>query len=423
MLLMLAVTMPVFGQHTVDTMVTDSTQLGPEPMDGTAMPPKDTVMLAGFPVAVSPKVKKWFDRISIRGYVQVRYNRLLESNPDLACEQCDRSWGKGGGFSIRRARIIFFGQIHEQVYFYIQPDFASNAGNTSNITQLRDAYFDVGFDRHNRFRARIGQSKVPFGFENMQSSQNRLPLDRNDALNSAVANERDLGIFLYWAPKATRELFSALVRSGLKGSGDYGVVGLGIYNGQTANRAATDGMPHIVARISYPFQIGSQVIEPGIQGYTGHFKLLSNSDSVGLLPDRDYLDQRAAASFILYPKPFGIQAEYNVGRGPEYDRGTDSVQVKLLHGGYVTLSCLFQVRKHVIMPFARVQYYRGGKKHELDARSYEVNEYEVGIEYQPFRAVELVAMYTYSQRRMGDGLIRDNPQEGGLLRLQVQVNF
>jgi hypothetical protein len=70
---------------------------------------------------------------------------------------------------------------------------------------------------------RVGQSKVPFGFENLQSSQNRLTLDRNDALNSAVANERDLGAFFYWAPSKIRERFAMLVKDGYKGSGDYGV--------------------------------------------------------------------------------------------------------------------------------------------------------------------------------------------------------
>jgi phosphate-selective porin len=72
------------------------------------------------------------------------------------------------------------------------------------------------------FRLRVGQSKVPFGFENLQSSQNRLTLDRNDALNSAVANERDLGAFFYW-PSKIRERFAMLVKDGYKGSGDYGV--------------------------------------------------------------------------------------------------------------------------------------------------------------------------------------------------------
>jgi hypothetical protein len=103
----------------------------------------------------------WYDNIQIRGYLQVRYNRLLETNPDLKCEQCDKSWGENGGFFIRRARMIFSGQISKRVYFYVQPDFASSAGTTGHIVQLRDAYFDLGLDKDNQFRIRLGQSKVP----------------------------------------------------------------------------------------------------------------------------------------------------------------------------------------------------------------------------------------------------------------------
>ncbi|HEX2900722.1 MAG TPA: porin, partial [Bacteroidia bacterium] len=131
------------------------------------------------PVKEAP-AKKWFETFAIRGYVQARYNRLLETNPDLKCEQCDRSWGANGGFFLRRTRIILYGQIGSRVYYYIQPDFASAVSSSGqNFAQLRDAYFDIGLDRKNEFRFRIGQSKVPYGFENMQSSQNRLTLDRN----------------------------------------------------------------------------------------------------------------------------------------------------------------------------------------------------------------------------------------------------
>ena len=41
-------------------------------------------------VQVAPD-KKWYDTFSIRGYSQVRYNRLLETNENLGCEQCYRS--------------------------------------------------------------------------------------------------------------------------------------------------------------------------------------------------------------------------------------------------------------------------------------------------------------------------------------------
>ncbi|MCG9881404.1 MAG: OprO/OprP family phosphate-selective porin [Bacteroidia bacterium] len=377
-------------------------------------------------VVSTPVAKKWFESFSIRGYQQVRYNRLFETNDKLKCEQCDRSWGENGGFFIRRMRIIFYGQINKRVYFYVQPDFASSASSTSlHFGQLRDAYFDVGLDDDNEYRFRIGQSKIAYGFENMQSSQNRLPLDRNDALNSAVANERDLGVFFYYAPKNIRKLFSELVSSGLKGSGDYGVFGFGLYNGQTANKPELNNEPHVFTRLAYPFKVGNQIIEPAIQAYSGKFVIANDQLSAGVKTnaDKNYLDQRAAASFILYPKPFGIMAEYNVGRGPEFNKVTDSIEVRDLHGGYVTFSYFQRLGKQVLIPFTRLQYYQGGKKHERDARSYDVKEMEIGAEWQPNKNLELVVMYTFSNRRFEDFALQNNRQIGQLMRIQAQFNF
>lgn len=378
-------------------------------------------------VEASAPTKKWYESIAIRGYVQARYNRLLETNPDLKCDQCDKSWGENGGFFLRRIRIIFSGQITKRVYFYVQPDFASSASSTGlHFAQIRDAYFDLGLDDENEFRIRVGQSKVPYGFENMQSSQNRLPLDRNDALNSAVANERDIGAFFYWAPAAKRKLFADLVKDGLKGSGDYGVFAFGAYNGQTANKPELNDELHIVTRFSYPMEIGNQIIEPGIQGYTGQYVMAKDqlSTEVKTNLDKNYTDQRAAASFVLYPKPFGIQAEYTIGRGPQFNTVSDSIEVRKLNGGYVTLSYMIKVKNNqIFIPFARTQYYDGGKKHELDARSYNVHETEIGMEWQPSKNFELVAMYTFSSRRFEDFAKQNNLQKGSLLRLQAQINF
>jgi hypothetical protein len=387
----------------------------------------DTSVQIPKPTFTSPKPRpKWFESISIRGYMQVRYNRLLETNPLLKCDQCDRSWGENGGLFIRRMRIIFFGQIHERIYFYIQPDLVSSPSATAqNFAQIRDAYVDIGLDRKNEYRIRLGQSKVPFGFENMQSSQNRLPLDRNDALNSALSNERDLAAFFYWAPQKTRKLFSSLVSEGYKGSGDYGIVGLGVFNGQTANRPEQNNNLHVVGRITNPFKIGNQIIEPSIQAYTGKYVVTSDQISQGVKfkEDKNYRDERIAGTFVLYPKPFGIQAEYNFGKGPEFNTATDPIETKPLSGGYATLSYMLKIKEQFILPFFRAQTYSGGKKHELDARSYDVNEYELGVEWQPFRNFELVTMYTISKRRFEDFRNKNNLQKGGLLRLQAQLNF
>lgn len=369
---------------------------------------------------------KWFESISIRGYMQVRYNKLLETNPDLKCEQCDRSWGENGGIFIRRMRIIIYGQIHERVYFYIQPDFASAPStNAQNFAQIRDAYVDIGLDKKNEYRIRLGQSKIPFGFENLQSSQNRLTLDRNDALNSALSNERDLAALFYWAPQKMRKLFASLVSEGFKGSGDYGIFGFGVYNGQTANRPELNNNLHVVARVTYPLQLGNQIIEPSIQGYAGKFVMPTDQTSVGtkIVKDRNFKDERLAGSFTLYPKPFGIQAEFNVGRGPEFNTKTDSIELRKLSGGYATFSYMVKLKEQLLYPFVKIQTYSGGKKHELDARSYDVNECEIGLEWQPFKNFELVTMYTISKRRFEDFRNQQNIQKGSLLRLQAQLNF
>lgn len=372
------------------------------------------------------KSTKWYDKLSIRGYAQVRYNGLLETNSKLGCEQCDKSWGGNGGFFIRRMRIIFYGQISDRVYVYFQPDLASSpVSDKLHFAQLRDAYFDLGLDKKNEFRLRIGQSKVPFGFENMQSSQNRFSLDRNDALNSAVANERDLGVFFYWAPDRIRKRFSDLVKDGVKGSGDYGVFGFGVYNGQTANLPELNNNRHMVARLSYPFQIKSQVIEPGIQAYTGQYALTKSNLSEGVKFDSDlnYLDRRIAGTFVLYPKPFGIMTEYNIGQGPEFNNVTDSIETRNLKGGYINMNYMLKLGKQIVFPFVRYTYYDGGKKHEKDARSYTVNEFDFGVEWQPMRSFELVVMYVVSERRYEDFSKQDNKQSGQLLRIQAQVNF
>jgi hypothetical protein len=367
--------------------------------------------------------KEWFQKLNIRGYAQIRYNRLLETNPALNCEQCDRSWGDNGGFFIRRTRIIFSGNVHDRVFLYVQPDFASSvASNSLHFTQLRDAYFDLALDSKKEFRLRIGQSKVPYGFENLQSSQNRIALDRNDALNSAVSNERDLGVFFYWAPKEIRERFSTLVSSGLKGSGDYGVVAFGLHNGQTANRPEANNAPHMVYRVTYPFKTSSgQFIEASLQGYTGNYVVTNRSKNTGL--QDEFFEKRVAGTFVYYPQPLGFQTEFTVGQGPQFNPATNIIENQNLVGGYIQSMYYININKQLLIPFTRAQYYSGGKKHELDARSYLVKELEIGFEWQPIPAFELVAHYTISDRTFEDAKNPVNRQTGGLLRLQAQVNF
>ena len=376
----------------------------------------------------------WYDKISLRGYAQIRYNGLFSTNDKVSCDQCDKSWGttstapdakSNNGLFIRRARLVFSGQVHPNVFFYFQPDFASSpSSGIQNFVQIRDLYFDLSFDKKREYRLRVGQSKIPYGFENMQSSSQRLTLDRADGINSSIANERDLGMFFYWAPAEIRERFDMLVKDGYKGSGDFGVFAFGVYNGQIANKIDGNRDLNVVARVTYPFVIGNQIIEPGIQAYTGKWAFTGEVSSGVAVNDPQYIkDQRIGATFVLYPKPFGIQTEYNIGTGPRYNTTTNSIDVTDLNGGYVLLNYKWDIKKQHIYPFAKFQYYDGGKKYEKDARSYVVRDYQLGVEWQPIKAFELTAEYVIADRTFEDSALPVNRQQGNLLRLQAQFNF
>ncbi len=386
------------------------------------------------PTAISTKTdeKKWYDKMRFSGYAQFRYNRLLESNPNLRCDQCDRSWGENNSFSFRRARLIYQGQVHPRVFAYIQFDYASSIrirsdkSENNHYLQVRDAYFDLGLDDKNEFRIRFGQSKVPYGFENMQSSSNRLPLDRSDALNSAVPNERDFGAFFMWAPEEIRKLQrDTLATNGNKGMGDYGVFTIGVYNGQTANKPELNNQVHAVAKLSYPFRIANQIIEPGVMAYSGRFVISPDniSSGVGITNDNEFDDERLAFGMMIQPKPLGILAEYTIGKGPEYNSTLDSIMNQNLKGEFVTISYRKEIKGQVFQPYLRIQNYDGGKKMERDARSYEVNEWEAGIEWIPVRNFELTAAFLQSKRQYSDKSTPNYNESGHLLRIQCQFNY
>ncbi len=372
--------------------------------------------------ASKPKPKQWFEKLSIRGYTQVRYSNLLSTNENLQCSSCDKAIGSKAGFTIRRARIVLSGPVSDRVSIYIQPDLATDISGKLNALQLRDAYFDLALDKDKEFRMRFGQSKIPYGWDNLQSSSNRLSLDRMDALNSAVPNERDLGVQFMYTPKKVQKLFKTISDAGLKGTGDYGMVAVAAFNGQGANTAEANGNMHSAVRFAYPFAINNgQIFEVGLQGYSGRYVMTSVSSGITTDLERD--DYRIAGTFVMYPQPFGLQAEWNVGRGPQFDPGTSSIQNKSLSGGYVQTMYRAVAGEHVIIPFVKAQQYKGGKKAELDARKYDVKEMEIGIEWLPMKAFEFTAMYTIADRTYEDLANPVNRQKGNFLRLQAQFNY
>lgn len=371
------------------------------------------MLTSGAARADEHKEAPWYERIHLRGYAQFRYNRLGATNPHLKNDQGDKGIGDSGGFTVRRARLIVFGDVAPFLGVYLQSEFASALSDTLNIAQMRDWYGDIFLAANKTFRIRVGQQKVPYGWELMQSSQNRLPFDRTDALNSAFTNERDLGAFFMFEPESVRKKFRSLVDSGLKGSGDYGMVAVGLSNGQPLNTREKNDNKHFFARVTYPFDVGSQTFEMSAGGYTGRF-VTSKGENIG--GPKEIRDLRLHGTFVWYPKPLGFQAEYNAGVGPE--QVGNQVLERPLEGGYLMAMARAKTDVGTFTPYARIHYYDGGKKFETNAPRHEVREVNAGVEWQIMKWVELTTEFMASERTVNAA-----KEEGRLVRLQVQLNY
>jgi hypothetical protein len=388
-----------------------------------------------------PTTERWYEKLSLRGYTQMRYNTITTQDKNLNSPY-DSSIGNNKGFLLRRVRLVVSGDVNEWVSLYLQTDFGKSAGTTTtnsdnqNFAQLRDAYADIFLPMSRitssmtdkELRIRAGQSKVPYGFETLQSSQQRLALDRTDGINTGVPNERDIGFFLYYTPAETKKVFRSLIDKGLKGSGDYGVLGVGVYNGQTTNVSELNDGKHVVLHATYPFELPyGQIVQVGVDAYRGTFVVTPGAVSPvaggpavnpSLKNGGRINDERIAAHFVLFPQPFGFQAEWNWGKGPELNEARTRIKERSLDGGYVQAMYKWEN----IMPYVRWQQYYGGRKNFTNSPSNSVRETELGVEYQFNKALELTVAYAWMDRTDNSTqpyVMRD----GQVVRFQLQWNY
>ncbi len=394
---------------------------------------------AAKPAHGSEKKKAWYEKIMLRGYTQLRVNEII-SGPKSAPAGVSRlrsvqdaGINENGNFSIRRARLVVQGDLSDRVSLYLQGDLASAVTNQSgterreNFFQMRDAYADVFLDHAKTLRLRLGQSKVPFGWENMQSSSNRIPLDRTDAINAPVPGERDLGVVAYYTPVKLQKIWDALSADGQKLFGNYGAFGVGVFNGQGTNRTERTGGLMTVAMASIPVRLDG--LGGLFKGQVGEFggAVMRNQfrpevRSGGVSTDA-YRDDHVAVHAMIYPKPIGIQAEWTWGKGPQWDPATSTITSQRTTGGYV-MGTFRAAHTPVgqIIPFVRWQHYRGGWKAAINAPRLETDETEFGVEWLPLKELEVTVSYANVKRNEADER-RTGRANGDLVRAQVQWNY
>lgn len=375
---------------------------------------------------------KWYERLNLRGYVQFRYSAVSDVSGAPLNVPNDRSAADDETFLIRRGRFITSGDVSEHLFLYGQLDYSASPGDGDFALQMRDLYSDISVDAKKEFRFRLGQSKVPYGWVNLQSSQNRSALERPDALNSAVEGERDLGAYFYYAPEHVRKRFRELIKLGLKGSGDYGVFGVGGFTGQGPNRTDENDKLHGVARITYPFELsGGQFIEVGASAYTGDYVVSTQTievDGASITPEDgngNFRDERVEASFIVYPQPIGFEGAWTIGRGPQLSSDLTQIDVESLHGGYLLANYKYDTA-HLgsVLPFVRWNYYDGARKFADNSPADFVNELDFGTEWAPLPELEVTLMYTHTFARTNTKVAPyDDTTGANRIGLQVQWNF
>lgn len=405
------------------------------PAPVSAPPAPESIPLAA--AAPKPKREAWYEKLRLRGYTQMRFNQIVSGDADAPAGVSrlrsihDSAVNGDSNFTFRRMRLVLQGDLNEHVSLYFQPDFAAAVSNQSvgerreGTVSLRDMYADVFPTGDKSFRIRLGQSKVPYGWENMQSSSNRLALDRTDAINSAASGERDLGIVAYYTPPRVQAIWDRLADDGQKLFGNYGAFGFGVFNGQGLNRTETDNDLMAVALATWPFELdglglNGQVFEIG--GSVMRNTIRPEIRTGGVSPV-GFKDNRVNLHAILYPQPFGVQAEWNWGTGPEFVPATGRIEERPVDGGYVqVMAKIDQTPIGTIHPFARWQYYRGGFKAAINAPRLETEELELGLEFQIDPALEITTTYGWASRKEADER-RFGQAEGQILRVQAQWNY
>ena len=100
-----------------------------------------------------------------------------------------------------------------------------------------------------------------------------------------------------------------------------------------------------------------------------------------------------------------------------------------LSGGYAMAMYRHKTQcRGEFYPFVRWAYYDGGYKSERNAPYVDINEWELGLEWQINKSMEFVSLYTITDRTNTRALgtadtLSYTQFRGDLMRFQFQVNY
>jgi hypothetical protein len=131
-------------------------------------------------------------KLYITGFMQFRYY-VNTRDSDVMGDTDDLT----NGFAMRRARVVFSGQLTKQLGF----NFTGNASSSDGTLGLLDAFADWKFD--NGVKVKWGQFKLPLLREELIFDTQQLAIERSIA-NDAFSQTRSQGVEVSWAGENVR---------------------------------------------------------------------------------------------------------------------------------------------------------------------------------------------------------------------------
>ncbi|GKS58486.1 porin [Nitrospira sp.] len=348
---------------------------------------------------------RWYDRIRLNGYVQLRYSLNDNStNGDTSLTDSNAT-NNPQKFYFRRIRMPIAGQVSERLFFYTQMAFEGTGFDTGDTPDIIDAFGDYLLTKDRQFRLRFGLQRVLNSFDTSRSSSQRIELDRHESVQSGAPGERDLGISFFWTSKIAQARYQQLAQYH-NGPGDYGNFGVMVYNGQGRNKPELNANKAISARLGHPFELpNGRLFEIGLYGYLNEFVATGtgaiNSTAVTRCANArlsnggcQIKDQRLTGYFWTPPQPWGIFGEYTIGRGPERD-DQGILREQSLSGGYLEGNYSWRYSDvGLLTPYVRWGTYYGGNKNSQGA-DYMTRNAQVGVVWEPDTHWRFVVEYLF----------------------------
>jgi hypothetical protein len=289
-----------------------------------------------------------------------------------------RNSGEGANVTesdVRRARFKVDAHVSPHASLVLQLDAAREI-------QLRDAYADLGMGR---LKLRLGQFKVPFSAQVLESSTTRLAPERVLINTRSVPGERERGALLE-------------LRLGKDASP---ILQLGAFNGRGANQTENNTDKDYLAA----FHFSAKPVSARLAYLNGKYKNPAPPAGSG----RTLAKSRLSADVQFDLAPIGVQAQYALGEG-DFPAAAGAVSATDVQGGFAQF--WFRKNGSPLTLFAGYQKYDP----DIDARKNTIHGPHVGIVYDGNKMVR----YTLAGERLDD---RRTSGKRNILTLRAQVKY